>query len=279
MTPGIHRMTSEQYHADPAPVASLSSSIAQIMINQSPAHAWLQHPRLNPAFKPETNSRFDLGSAAHAMLLEGDNSKIVVVDADDWRTKAAKEARDTATAMGKYAVLEKDYAEVMKMVFAAKCFLKDSELGDLLETGLAEQTVLWEENGVWCRARPDLLDGEGDIVLDYKTTSDASPENVAKQIGRMGYDLQAEFYLRGVNAVTALVPTFVFLFQEIEPPYACSLASLSASYQAVGRSKVNRAMHLWQTCTTTNNWPGYSNQVAFVEPKPWDLAQAEELSV
>jgi hypothetical protein len=100
MNPGIYNLTAENYHADPAPVASLSSSIANILIDQSPLHAYLAHPRLNLRYQREEDSRFDLGSAAHMMLLERREDKIVRVQAKDWRTNAAKDARAAAQATG-----------------------------------------------------------------------------------------------------------------------------------------------------------------------------------
>ncbi len=276
MNPGIYNLTSEQYHADPCPTASLSSSIAGILLDQSPAHAWLAHPRLNPNFvREDGNSRFDLGSAAHLMLLERREDKIVRVQADDWRTKAAREARDAAQANGQYAVLERQYADIVAMCQAAQDYLLTTELGDILATGTPEQTVLWQEGEMWCRTRPDLISPDQRIVLDYKSTGSAAPDEIAKQIGRMGYDLQAEFYTRGIAAVTQQEPKFVFLFQEITLPYACSLISLANAFREVGRLKVNRALDMWTTCVTTDTWIGYSNRILYAEPRPWDLVEAE----
>ena len=277
MPPGIHNFTAEQYHADPAPTASLSSSIAHILLEQSPLHAYLAHPRLNPLYQREEDSRFDLGSAAHLMLLERREDKIVRVQADDWRTKAAREARDAAQANGQFAVLKRQYADIVAMCTAAQDYLLTTELGYLLATGDPERTLLWQENDLWYRARPDLMSKDRRIVLDYKSTASAAPEFIARQIGRMGYDLQSEYYLRGLQAVTGREDTvFVFLFQEITPPYACSLISLSNAYREVGRLKVARAITLWGRCITTNTWPGYTSRILYAEPKPWDLIQAEE---
>ena len=277
MEPGIYNLTSEIYHSDPCPNPSLSSSIAKILIEQSPAHAWLAHPRLNPNFRRETDSRFDLGSAAHAMLLERDSSKIVRVQADDWRTKAAKEARDAAQANGQHAVLERQYADIVAMCTAAQDYLLDTELGDILVTGTPEQTVLWQEGKMWCRCRPDLLSPDKRIVLDYKTTGSAAPDEVAKQIGRLSYDLQASFYSRGVSAVTGTDTTFLLLFQEISAPWACSLIGLSNAYKSIGDAKAKRALALWERSMKTQNWSGYSNKILYCEPRPWVLAEAEEM--
>ena len=81
MQQGIVNLTAEQYHSDPCPTASLSSSIANILLDQSPLHAYLAHSRLNLQYEREESSRFDLGSAAHMMLLERREDKIVRVQA------------------------------------------------------------------------------------------------------------------------------------------------------------------------------------------------------
>ena len=266
----IQSISAEAYHADPAPQPSLSSSVAQILLTQSPRHAWLAHPKLNPNYVAEEDSRFDLGSAAHAMLLEGDDSGIVWVDADDWRTKAAKEHRDAARAAGVLPLLIKYQPILQAMVAEAQTYVASSELGDILSTGAAEQTLMWEENGTHCRARLDLLSADRRVILDYKSTENAAPDAFIRQIGRMQYDVQAEFYCRGVRSEGG-DPTFVFLAQEITPPFACSLVGLSNAYREIGQSKCERAIRLWAHCLATNEWPGYSNRVAYAEPPAYML--------
>src|SRR5215471_6763533 len=93
------------YHADPAPEPSLSASIAELLIKRSPKHAFHAHPRLNPKWKPkEPSQEMDDGRVLHSMLL-GTPSPVIEVDAEDWRTNRAKEAKADARASGKVAVL------------------------------------------------------------------------------------------------------------------------------------------------------------------------------
>jgi hypothetical protein len=276
--PRLHNLTAEQYHADPCPIPSLSSSIASILIEQSPYHAWLAHPRLNANHTRTESSRFDLGSAAHMMLLERRTDRIVRVQADDWRTKAAKEARDAAQANGQYAVLERQYADIVAMCTVAQDYMLTTELGDILATGTPEQTCLWQEGAMWCRARPDMLSADLRVCLDYKSTASAAPEFIARQIGRMNYDLQSELYTRGLCNVLDHDVTFVFLFQEIQEPYACSLISLANAYREVGALKVRRALDLWTKCVTTNTWGGYSSKVLYAEPPAYEVIAAEQLN-
>lgn len=265
---GFHTLTAEQYHADPCADPSLSAGIAKILLSRSPFHAWCSHPRLNPAYESVDKTRFDLGTAAHSMLLEDDDSRLVVIEADDWRTKAAKEARDAAWAEGKSALLSHQVANVRRVVEAARKAIKASQFSyEWLEAGKSEVSAVWLDGGVWCRSRFDRLGS--DVIFDYKTTESAAPEAVIRQIGAMSYDVQAEFYRRGAKAITGRDHQFVFLFQEISPPYACTWAALSNAYVEIAEAKVVRAIDTWRQCITSNQWPSYSQEVHYAEPPAW----------
>jgi hypothetical protein len=269
---GIHAMSASTYHTDPCPQPSLSASIAKTLLTQSPRHAWLAHPRLNPDYKPDEDSRFDLGTAAHAMLLERDASRIVWVEADDWRKQITRDIRDEARKHGQLPLLSK-YQEVLQaMLVEAARTLESSELGNILDTGAPEQTLIWREE-IWCRARLDLLSADKKVILDYKSTENAQPDAFIRQIGRMSYDVQAQFYTRGMIAATGTVPTFVFLAQEITAPFACSLVSLSNAYVEIGNVKVDRAIAAWARCSARKEWPGYDKRIHYAEPSAWQLAE------
>lgn len=266
-------MDAAAYHADPCPAPSLSSHIANIILRQSPAHAWYAHPRLNPAYEPERSPTFDYGTAAHAMLLEGNQGNLAIIDAQDWRKKEAKEAREQAYALGMTPILRRQFVKVETMVDRAQAFA-----GTFLsrEHGTPEQTVTWQEPGVWCRARPDWL--QGTVILDYKTSANAEPRYVCDRVlAQMGYDVQAAFYLRGLKATTGADHTWVWLFQETEPPFACSLVSMGPAMRTLAERKVEKAIGIWRQCIATGSWPAYDQRVHYADPTPWQLAQAEEM--
>lgn len=274
-SPGLYTLPAAIYHADPCPTPSLSNSIAKILLAQSPHHGWHAHPRLNPFYEADADDKFDLGTAAHMLAMERDSSRIVIVNADDWRTKIAKESRDQARAEGKTALLEHQYERADRMVRAAYEFIDTTELAGAFQLGAPEQTLVWQEGGIWCRSRLDLWFEKLNVILDYKTTEDASPETFIRQIGRMSYDVQAEFYTRG-KAALGPEPKFIFLVQEVSPPHACSLIALSNAYRAIGQQKVERAIRVWESCVTSNRWPGYRTDVHYAEPPAWLLNTLEE---
>jgi hypothetical protein len=275
-TPGIYALSEDKYHADPAPAPSLSNSVAKILLTQSPLHARLAHPRLNAASGPDYDNKFDIGTAAHMMFLERRSDAIEVVTFHNWTTKAAKEARANARAQGRTPILQSQYDRTLEMVAAADSFLATTELAGIRENGFAERTVIWLEGPTWCRCRPDLMSQDIRIILDYKTTESSEPEAFIRQIGRMQYDLQAEWYIRGIRAVKGINPVFVFLVQEIHRPYACSLVSLSNTYRALGQDKCNRALERWGECVLNNTWPGYSTQIHYAEPPSWAVSEMLE---
>jgi len=151
----IDKLPAEEYHADKkCPTPSLSKGTLHTLLTQTPAHARLHHPRLGGK-KKEPDAKLDYGSAAHTMLMEGGEG-IVIIAADDWRTKAAKEARDAARAANKFPILEHQHEKVATMAGVARKFIRDSILGNLMEESRFEQSLYWQDSGIWCRARTDI---------------------------------------------------------------------------------------------------------------------------
>jgi hypothetical protein len=273
--PGEYVIPMAAYLADPAPQPSLSSGLAQTLLDRSPLDAWNDHPRLNPA-RVERDSGFDIGTTAHALLLEGDETGLVVVDADDWRTNAAKAKRAEAHAAGKTALLAKHADAVRAMVETARDFIADSEFADDWREAESERTIVWEEDGVWMRARPDRRTNDRRIVFDYKTTGDASPRVFSKQLVMMGYHFQDAFYRRGIRALGYSDPAFVFLAQETEAPYQCAFYRCDPMLREIAELKVENAIDRWRACITANNWPGFERRVHHVEAPYWLRMEHEE---
>lgn len=265
-------ISEDKYHADPCDVPSLSASISKIIVSKSPAHAWLAHPRLNPNFQTEENGRFDIGSAAHALLLEGEN-RMRPLDFDDWRTKASKEERDQARAEGLYPILRHQYEAVHTMAEAArKAIAECQEFGYRLEDCMTEKTIIWHEpDGTRCRMRADIITNDRKVIVDYKTCDNANPESFVRQIANMGYDLQGAFYKKGVAEEFGTDAKFLLLAQEIEPPYSCTFIGLPPAFLFLGAAKMRYAMATWAECMATGQWPGYGSRIHWVEPPAWAL--------
>lgn len=284
---GFHAgIPAAQYHMDLAPQPSLSSSVVKILLNESPRKAWYSHPRLNPNYRVIADSKFDLGTAAHAVLLENDASRIVVIDPeqypsqkgnipDGWTNKAIRAARDNAYGAGKTPLLKSYYDDVRQMVDAALAFIEESEISDAWHDAESEVTGIWQEGGVWLRCRFDRLTKDRRVIIDYKSTTDASPDGFSRQIPRMDYHIQDAFYRRCVRALGFPDPRFVFLPQECEPPYDPSLAGCSDALRQIADAEVERAVRLWRECVSSGTWPGYPKDICYAEPTSYMIQEHE----
>lgn len=266
---------SDRYHADQlVKQPSLSRSIAHKILTRSPRHAWFAHPRLNPDHQEKGSGTLDNGTAAHSLLFEG--RKPVIVEADSWRTNDAKEQRADARKAGKVALLRKDAEQVMGMCDAVARQLDDHDCKPRPFTdGKAEQTLIWQEQGVWLRARADWLRDDFTALDDLKTTGmSASPfEWTRRRLWEDGLDIQAAMYRRGVKKLAGVDPEWRFVVVENVPPYALSIISLDAEALTLADAKLDKAIQVWKHCLQRNDWPGYLSQVAYAELPPWESSR------
>lgn len=268
LAPGIHLdIASADYFADPCSEPSLTQSIASVLLDKSPRHAALRHPRLNPAWEPYEDTKFNIGNAAHKLLI-GRGKELVVVEADDWRTKAAKEQRDEAHAAGKVAILDHQHVTARAMADSFReqmanipacqwAFVPDSG-------GHGEVVIIAEYEGVILRSMVDWMRDPCHLD-DLKTTSkSASPDNLPYVMADGGWDLQAAIQERILDV---LDPTnagrrhHYFYLQENDDPYEVTVCELSESVMTIGRTKLDKAIGIWRTCMASNRWPGYARVV------------------
>lgn len=267
---------------------SLSASVAHELLSRSALHAKLKSARLNPAWAPDHSDVAELGTIAHALLLERDASRIVTVNAETWAKKDATDrvawkARDEIRAAGKLPILAGDRAGVDAMVEAARAYIDASELAGVFDQGRAESTLMWQDGETWCRTRPDWITGPkwtaAPVLLDYKTVGrTAEPDGWARgPLLSSGHDLQAAFGLAGLRALgVEREPLFVFLVQETDPPYACSLVSLDKPYLDWAEAKRRHAVAAWAHCLATGEWPDYGRRIYYVAPPAWAVGNWNE---
>lgn len=267
-------MPMEKYLADPCVVPSLNCSVAKVLLRESARKAWYVHPRLNAAHREREETKFDIGTAAHAMLLEGANI-IEVCEFDDWRKNEAKAKRDAARVAGKIPLLKRHRDDVVAMVAAAEAFIQHSEIAAYWPDADSELVGIALEDGVWLRCRFDRIAKNRRFLVGYKTTEDVSPEVFSRQITRMGYDIEDAFYRRIARDLGTTGPRHVFLAQSCEPPYECSLHGCDPSLQEIADAEVERAIHLWRICSTTKAWPSYGGRIHYALPTNWQIQNHE----
>ena len=270
--PGIYPgVASSDYFADPCIEPSLTQSVAKILLDQSPLHAWHAHPRLNPDYQHDDDKKFDIGNIAHALLI-GRGKDIVVLEFDDWRTKAAKEARDTAASAGKLGVLGKHYSKAERMVKAAREQLELRGLGNLFREGNGEVVTAWQEGDIWLRQMIDWLTPDRLIFADYKTTDmSVAPHNLGRQMATASWHIQAAMGDRGLAALSRAEKhrRFLFVVQETDAPYCLNVVEIGRDPLVLGHKMLDNAVETWRRCMKADRWPGYPAEIISPEFPGW----------
>ena len=277
---GLFEVEVEDYHQDPCPTPSLSNSLLKPLLAQSPQHAFQASSRLNPKFEPSGNDRFDLGSAVHMLALEKGRA-LQVIEADDYRTTKAKEARDAARALGKIPILAEKYETALAMASSIRRGLRDfpgAEAALDLSRGKTEIGLFWEdEAGCWGRNLIDRLITDEPMwtIFDLKTIArSARPDDpsLGTHFVDMGYDTQAAMQERGLCRVFPELSgrlQFRFVFVELDPPHMLSVVEPDAATMTIARKKVARGFELWAECLRTRQFPGYPRKIVSLRSPEW----------
>jgi hypothetical protein len=269
-------LTAEAYHADRT---SISSTGLRALLDPG-CPAQFKYDRDNP---PAPKREFDLGQAAHKLVL-GVGEEIVVTEWDDWRTKAAREERDAIRHDGGVPLLFHEGEQVQAMADAIR---KHPDAGPLFApgVGVAERSIFWTHaaTGVRVRVRPDWLILRPDmaVIVDLKTTTDASPAACSKAIASYAYHQQGALYVDGVYAAYDPADVrFFFVFQSKRAPYLVTVRELKDQDQDIGRARNEKALRIYADCVATDDWPDWTGPVDTIPQigmPTWDtLRQAEE---
>lgn len=158
-----------------------------------------------------------------------------------------------------------------------------------------------------------FLTKANNVVVDLKTTEDASLEGFSKSIANWGYDVQHPYYLDGLrlaleqsDSVPPAVGTaelsaywndpitgvlcrcrpdfwrgqpdnFVFVSVEKKAPYAVGVYVLDADSVASGRAQYRDSLDKYAHCLANDNWPGYGDKVQTISVPAWHLRKNEHL--
>ena len=245
-------ITAEEYHS----IAAVSNSYLQ-RLKRIPAAAKVEQ---------EDNEAFLFGRAFHCLLLEGsgifyslfaiapDIDKRTKDGKENWRVFCAENVGKGIITAGQYEAMAGMIASVNEHPFAARVLLE----------GLSEQSCFWtdKETGLYCKCRPDRVPSGGHgVILDVKTTRDATQHGFTRSVASYGYHRQAAFYIDGFNAVSdTTVDAFIFIVVEKEPPYICGCYTLSDIDLELARIKNYELMGIERWCRERGKWPNYENQ-------------------
>lgn len=219
-----------------------------------------------------------LGRLIHTLVLEPDlvNEQFLMLPEIDRRTVKGREQYNELVSQNpdKQCIKQDDFNTAVAMATEVRA---NSFVLDLLRGASTELTVTWKDadTGIDCKARVDAYNDKG-IVIDLKTTIDASPKGFARKLSAYGYDGQAAYYLKGLQENGAPAKHFVFIAVEKSPPYLVGLYRLSDEVIKLSTAKNQTLLRRYAECVRTDNWPGYTQGIQEIGVPQYAISEMEE---
>jgi len=215
----------------------------------------------------QTKSMAD-GTAVHAFFLEKDKFHAdFAVKPQDLRlnTKAGKE---WAQEHHNKIIIDSDLAN--NLYEMEKSFMDSPAKLIYKIKGKSELSYFWNDLGtIKGKCRPDWLSYDGDIVVDIKTTTDASPRGFQKSISTWGYHLQLGWYLRGLRKLGLPAKEFIFIAIEKTPPFCVGVYSADQDMMNFAMKELDQLMPEIQTAMVSKEFPDYTPEIMPLGLPPW----------
>lgn len=252
------------------------------------AHA--REALMNP--RPQSDEQA-LGTLIHLYLLEPERWQSDVTVMPDFtiglvddKGKPYKNPRAT----NKY----KDLEGAWKGQNAGKIIATDDDLAACNQIGLSiaastiatelmtapaknEVAIIWDDPTTKLRCK-GLVDRLANVlgrmvVIDIKSTTDASIGAYSRDCAKWGYHIQSAFYLDGLSALHPADRKFMHLLTETDSPHLVAVRSLSGQALAQGRYDYRDCLRQCAECLRTDRWPGYQDENEEVDLPRWAISQ------
>lgn len=261
---GFYKMDSDTYHA-----AEGISRSGLVRMLRSPAH--YKTPVIPTPI-------MEFGKNLHTFVLEPDTAKFILYP-DDCLVGSGKGQRERKAVFDLNAqergqtILKPDDMDKMKHMRDA--VHSHPEASELLKDGEPEISGFWQDPihpEITCRIRMDWINKEKMVIVDLKKTRDARLHSFRGDAYRLGYDMEASFYLYGATHITGVEHhDFYFIACEDEPPWGVMVYKASGEMIMEGLKRCARALGLYKECLDKDNWPCYPEDVQELGLPGWVL--------
>ncbi len=212
---------------------------------------------IDHAIEREETEQMKFGSLVHCLTLEPEQFELryYVAAKVDRRTKEGKAtaAQQEIDADGKIVIDMEFYRKACKI---ADAVFANEQVGPVLLSSLGEPEVFlsFKWSGLDCKAKIDWLTMCGDLIIDIKTSQNASPESFAKSVIEYGYHRQAAFYSEAVLQNRGVLPRFIFAVVSTTEPYLCGCYELDSNALDIGRIEIEALIQELKQRTESNDW-------------------------
>lgn len=245
------------FHDEYLKVDALSSS-GMRYLERSPRHYLYSKQAVWEPTKAQ-----ELGTMVHMAVLEPKRflSTYVAEPKFDKRTNLGKAAYESFVQenKGKLVVPMDSFIAVEGILEALE---GSRTVGSLLKGGIAECSYFSEMDGVPVKCRADYVNITNGILVDVKTTQDASATEFARSCKNYDYARQMCFYKDIIEKVEeAQIVKCVIIAIESKPPYGIACYEIHPYDLDHARSNYKSLIEIYKKCMTSGLWPTYVDEL------------------
>lgn len=263
-TPGFYPDLTYRGGKKTTPTRALTYSGIKILRDETPADFIAPRTKKTKAM--------DFGTIVHKLALDkGD--EFTISPYDEFRTKEAKAWRDAAVENGETIIKPADLEEAEAMAKIVKERIKRVTQGAEYQT---EVPFYWQEGDTWCSGMADVWCPDMAMVVDPKVTGYIHGEKARSHMFNMGWPLQAAWYMRGIAAIMPELEgrvKFANLLIKPDEPYTSRLLHINETWRTIAEGDCLRALDLFNRCTASGEWPGYGDEIEYMDPPTWAMRE------
>lgn len=271
ITEGVHKNISIiDYHSDKDYMSA--SQIKE-------ANKSLKHLKWYMDHKQERKSHFDFGNAFEIALMDLMNgtkefeSSVHLFDEND------RPDKDHKITAGKNQEWKKRYFEQKGYIINKVGDESEESIKHMLESCWSDKVIqgllintdyqtscFWtdKKTGLKLKSRPDVCNVNKTVILDVKTTKNASPESFARDVANYSYDIQAMMQINGVieTGMFPEVKAYYWLAVEKEPPYNAQLYRFHSDQWDYTQMILDYLLGIIKMAKEQGLWTGYGQRAS-----------------
>lgn len=280
--PGIYdNISIQDYHSEPDYISATSIKEAKRSLKQF-------HWHRTGKMKREQKTHFDFGNAFELALLDRINfdNQVAILQTEYWIQLAqdekkaegkdalkvpkssarykAEESKFFAANEGKYIIPdvgEQSFEYIEHML--ESCY-SDPVIQKLISGTQYQLSLFWEdeESGLKLKTRPDICKVKKNVIVNLKTTDDASPEKFSRDLSNYNYPLQACVEIQGCLK-TGLMPdvdVYLWLVVEKKPPFNAVIYEFTKNDIDICMGEYRYLINKIGDAYKQNKWPGYQDR-------------------
>jgi len=245
-------------------IKALSHSMLSCLA-QSPMECRMRFVDDPPTLPRKDSAAFAMGHAVHCLALEPErfDERFAVAPKVDRRTTAGKVAwaEYLADCEGKTALDEQDHADAVACVQALNNHAQFAAI--MAQPRRVEVPFEFDLFGHRFKAKPDCIVDSMRLILDIKTTDDASPHRWQWSVVDYGYHRQQIIYQEALRQETGKQYRFIFAVVEKPKPSTRGIPPTAALYELdpdtvlMGYEDTQRLVRDYEDRTANGWWQQY----------------------